>query len=100
MSEEIPEKVSRKGQKGGQTLVKKRGRDYMRKLGRLGYLAALLRHPDFHQKGGRASWRKQNLCQLENGYYPNQSPALWGYCAVAGCHYPHLTGNIYCIAHT
>jgi hypothetical protein len=72
--------------RAGRALVKKRGRRYMSQLGKQGYAVAVARHPDLARRGGIASARKQNLCQLDAGYYPNQSRQMWGYCEVIGCY--------------
>jgi hypothetical protein len=82
--------------KGGRAVFQKYGHAHMSKLGKSGYAAAVARYPDLAQRGGQASFRKQNLCQLDAGYYPNQSKESWGYCATSGCHRHHKKGSGFC----
>ena len=83
----------------GKALVAKRGRSYMAEIGRKGYAVTKARYPDFHIRGGQASWRKQNRLMLEAGYFPNQSHAWWNYCQTPGCHNSKVEGNLYCAKH-
>jgi general stress protein YciG len=80
MKNQIKEKA---GKVGGKVTAQKYGPDHFREIGRKGYLAAKAKFEsqgrDFHREGGEASWKAQNLEMLRLGYFPNQSPEMWGY---------------------
>lgn len=63
----------------GKSLVAKRGLGYMSQIGRAGYEKVIATCPDWHERGGQASWEKQNAGMIKDGYFPNQSLKQWGY---------------------
>jgi hypothetical protein len=83
----------------GKKLVEKRGRTHMSRIGKRGYQVTKARYPNFASMGGIAAWKLNNRCMLDEGYFPNQSPAQWNYCQVEGCHHDRLNGSCYCSHH-
>lgn len=62
---------------GGQAVHQKYGSEYMAELGKRGLEKALETTPDFHRKGGEASFRKQQVEAIRRGEFPNQPVTYW-----------------------
>jgi general stress protein YciG len=62
---------------GGKAIVEQRGRDYMADLGRKGLERAVEADPNFHRKGGEASFRKQQVEAIRRGEFTNQPEGWW-----------------------